>query len=365
MVYKLNAFHQPVWRTPSTLQIGLDARRVLLSNVTGPAEQFIDALYFGIAQNQVEAIAKQVKLPAEDALALLRKLEPLLETDPPEQDRRPNLGSAINADASFPDRAFASLEHSTDGAAVLAERGRRAIFVEKLDATGVMILNAFAAAGVGTIVTQDAGKVRSSDVGPLSYPAALVGHQRIAAATMLLESTWPSTKLVSAIRTKDSKLNNIDLAFFTGSATSAAHTASIWNSRQVPQMELRFEPTGVRVSSVVVPGITPCLICRELCEHMGNTELAAVAAQLSQSDMNFAHSANRILAVGLALQNGLGWLDETAGFSGHRGPSYRVLQAGATSGESATKLRIEDWDFHADCSCKLVAEQLLEHREIA
>ena len=362
MVYKLNAFHQPVWRTPSTLQIGLDARRVVLQDVSAPAEKFIDALYFGIAQNQVEAIAKQSKLAPEEAMVLLRKLGPLLEADAPKPSGRPNPGEPLNLDASFADRAHASLQQSTDGFAVLQERGRRAIFIERLDATGILLMNAFASAGIGTIVTQDSGKVSVSDVGPLAYPSALVGHQRIAAATMLLQATWPSTKLINATRTRDSKLNNIDLVLLAGSAISDTHSMSLWNSRQVAQLEIRFESNGLRVSRVVTPGTTPCLICRELCEHMGNTELAAVDAQLAQSDMSFAHSANRILGTGLALESGLAWLDQVGGFGSQETSSYRAINAGVTSGLPTSQLRLEDWDFHADCSCLMVAQQLAAQR---
>lgn len=358
MVYKLNAFHQPVWRTPSTLQIGLDARNVVLQDISGPAEKFIDALYFGIAQNQVEAIAKQSKLAPEEAMVLLRKLAALLEADAPKISGRPNPGEPLNLDASFADRAHASLQHSTDGMAVLQERGRRAIFVERLDATGILLMNAFAGAGIGTIVTQDSAKVSLADVGPLAYPAALVGHQRIAAATMLLQATWPSTKLINATRTRDSKLNNIDLVLLAGSAISDTHSMSLWNSRQVAQLEIRFEPTGFRVSRVVSPGATPCLICRELCEHMGNTELAAVDAQLAQSDMSFAHSANRVLGAGLALETGLAWLDQVGGFTREQTSSYRIINAGVSSGLPTSHMRVEDWDFHPDCSCLMVAEQL-------
>ncbi|MEY4742848.1 MAG: hypothetical protein RIR34_187 [Actinomycetota bacterium] len=362
MVYKLNAFHQPVWRTPSALQIGLDARRIILEDVSGPTEKFIDALYFGIAQNQVEAIAKQAKLPPEDAIALLRKLQPLLESDPPRNNGKPNPGEPLNVEASFPDRAHASLQQSTNGLAVLHERGRRAIFIEKLDSTGVVLMNAFASAGVGTIVTQDSAKVSGADVGPLAYPTSLVGHQRIAAATMLLQATWPSTKLVNATRTRESKLNNIDLAILTASAISDTHSMSLWNSRQVAQLEIRFEPTGARISRVVTPGQDPCLICRELCEHMGDTELAAVDAQLAQSDMSFAHTANRIIGTGLALENGLFWLDRIGGFGNQATTSYRLTNAGVTSGAATTQVRLEDWGFHSDCSCKVVANQLAGSR---
>jgi hypothetical protein len=223
-------------------------------------------------------------------------------------------------------------------------------------------MNAFASAGIGTIVTQDSAKVSGSDVGPLAYPSALVGHQRIAAATMLLQATWPSTKLINATRTRDSKLNNIDLVLLAGSAISDTHSMSLWNSRQVAQLEIRFESNGLRVSRVVTPGTTPCLICRELCEHMGNTELAAVDAQLAQSDMSFAHSANRILGTGLALESGLAWLDQVGGFGSQATSSYRVINAGVTSGLPMSQLRLEDWDFHADCSCLMVAQQLAGQR---
>lgn len=360
MVYKLNPFHQAVWRTPTTLQIGLDSRHVVLNNVSSAEERFVDALYFGIAPNQVEAIAKQVKLSPPDALRLLQTLRPLLERKAPASAKRPNPGEPLNYAAALPEIMAASLEHGTDGAAVLLERGRRAIYIETLDATGLLLLQTLANSSVGTIVTQDAAKVSIEDVGPLAYPHGLVGHQRIAAANLMLQASWPSTRLVSAIRTRDSKLNNIDVAILTANLTTSTQTIAKWNSRQVPQLEIRFEAGGLKVSKVVIPGVTPCLICRELTDHFGNAELAAVDAQLIGAEVSFGSATSRLLGVTLASQNILAWLDSVGGFGQGVTTNYSVAIAGSSGGTTATTLSTRNWGYNVGCSCRMMASEIAE-----
>ena len=62
------------------MQIGLGQNRVTLEQVTGGQERFIDALTVGIANNQVEAVAKHSQLPYQQAKELLEKLQPIIKT---------------------------------------------------------------------------------------------------------------------------------------------------------------------------------------------------------------------------------------------------------------------------------------------
>jgi hypothetical protein len=354
VVYKINPFHTSIWHSPTTVQVGLDSRRVVLPEISSAAERFIDALYFGVAPNQVEAIAAQTRLPRQEAEALLERLRPVLEVEASESAQRPNPGKPLNLDAAIADLVSASLQNSTDGRAVLLERGRRAVFIEVLDATGLLLMLGLAAAGVGTFVTRDNEPVRNSDTGPASFPPAFLGQKRIAAASLMLETTWPSSRLVSGLRLKDSKFNNIDVAVLGTTLVPQLQRIGVWNSRQVPQLEIKYAAGGFEVSPVIVPGSTPCLICRELWRSEGSEEYAAVSAQLAGLELRFDHSGNRMLAAGLAMQSILARLDAVGGFASgnpQQPGGYLVSDAGASGGSASVGLEHSGWDFHYDCAC--------------
>lgn len=354
MAYKINPFHTSIWHSPNTVQVGLDARSVVLPDISAAAERFIDALYFGVAPNQVDAIAAQVRLPKQEALALLNRLKPVLEYEASSSAQRPNPGKPLNLDAALADLVAASLQNSTDGRAVLLERGRRAVFIEVLDATGLLLMLGLAAAGVGTFVTRDNEPVRNVDTGPTAFPAAFLGQKRIAAASLMLETTWPSSRLISGLRIKESKFNNIDVAVLNTSLVPQLETIGVWNSRQVPQLEIRFVAGGFEVSPVIVPGTTPCLICRELWRSENSSEYAAISAQLAGLELRFDHTANRLLAAGLAIQSILARLDIAGGFDQRNQTppdGYLLRDAGASGGSESASLENQSWEFHAGCCC--------------
>ena len=354
MAYKINPFHTSIWHSPNTVQVGLDARSVVLPDISAAAERFIDALYFGVAPNQVDAIAAQVRLPKQEALALLNRLKPVLEYEASSSAQRPNPGKPLNLDAALADLVAASLQNSTDGRAVLLERGRRAVFIEVLNATGLLLMLGLAAAGVGTFVTRDNEPVRNVDTGPTAFPAAFLGQKRIAAASLMLETTWPSSRLISGLRIKESKFNNIDVAVINTSLVPQLERIGVWNSRQVPQLEIRFVAGGFEVSPVIVPGTTPCLICRELWRSENSSEYAAISAQLAGLELRFDHTANRLLAAGLAIQSILARLDSAGGFDQRdQTPpdGYLLRDAGASGGSESASLENQRWEFHAGCCC--------------
>ena len=67
MVLKINPQQQAVWRSPQSMQIGLGDNRVILDELTPAQEKLIAALFLGIADNQLEAIANQSKLDLASA----------------------------------------------------------------------------------------------------------------------------------------------------------------------------------------------------------------------------------------------------------------------------------------------------------
>ena len=348
MVLKLNPNHQLLWHNPSTLQIGTDARSVVLPQLSAEQERFIDALYFGIAPNQLAAVAKQARLPAQQAQQLLEQLKPLLQK--PSDDQH-GLGlAAFPEDPSqpqFAETVWASLQHSTSGQAVLNQRAKRVVQIDRLDASGLLAMLALAAAGVGTLVALDQEVVSAADTGPNGYPEGLIGHPRITAATLILQATWPASRLVSGSQLRPNQLDTADAVLFLAQQVIDPKRYGPWAARGIPHQTLIFDANGVEVSPVLLPGKTACLNCQHLHRSQNQEHWGVVSSQLLTSSLRFDHTSNRFIGIGLAVQVLLGWLDEIGGFDCADSHGFRY------NCQTAELERVE-WQRNQACSCALV-----------
>lgn len=360
MTLKLNANHQVVWRDPNTMQIGLDSRAVVLNNVSVGQEKFIDALYYGFAPNQLEALAKQSRLPLEQAQQLVDQLDGLLELQaaPSRAPRKSGTGltvpAPVNLESAFAEIVIASLRHSTNGQQVLLERARRAVHIDVLDGTGVLLAQALAAAGVGTIVSHDQGVVTQFDVGANAYPQGLLGHPRIEALRMMLEASV-ACRLVSGLDLRDAQLDGIDAAVVIGQQVIDPKRYSRWLNRGVSHLAIRFEATAVEVSPIIVLGKTPCLHCQQLWLIERNPSWAVMSSQLQTSSVRFDSGANRLIACGLAAQSLLAAIDAVAGFAAHA-----QELAGYRFDNQLRQIEQVRWLTNPNCSCGLVGLQQLQ-----
>ena len=71
-----------VWRTPDSLQIGIDRPRVVLEDVTHADELVIAALAAGISRSGAEMIGRAAGLDDDDVRHLLAAVDPALERAP-------------------------------------------------------------------------------------------------------------------------------------------------------------------------------------------------------------------------------------------------------------------------------------------
>lgn len=78
MVLQLDPRLPLVWRTPSSLQFGVDAPRVVLETVTGADERMIAALLVGVSRSGLEMIAAAAGGGPGEVGLLLERLEPAL-----------------------------------------------------------------------------------------------------------------------------------------------------------------------------------------------------------------------------------------------------------------------------------------------
>jgi hypothetical protein len=83
MVLKLADGVPLVWRTPTSVQLGVDSPIVIVDDVTAGVERMLAALRAGISPSGWQMLARDAGLPQAEAAALLDRLEPALHADRP------------------------------------------------------------------------------------------------------------------------------------------------------------------------------------------------------------------------------------------------------------------------------------------
>lgn len=97
MLLRLDPRLPLVWRSPSSLQLGVDAPRVVLDDVTGPQERLIAALVTGVSRSGLDVIAHAAGAAPAETEQLLGTLRPALARRPsraPALARRPTRAPA-------------------------------------------------------------------------------------------------------------------------------------------------------------------------------------------------------------------------------------------------------------------------------
>lgn len=364
MAYKINPFHQLLWRTPDTLQIGVGPNRLVLEKLTPGQERLIDALYFGVATENLPVLANQIDVPLGEAKAIIESLQPALLA----QDTSAFYGGRKTSQSDFPPslnarevptpetiRAGLSTRHS--GAEVIANRRAASVHLASLDATGLTMMLALAAAGVGTFTAKDSARVSQADAASNLYPRALLGHSRFWAARLILESSWPGSKLLTTNRPNDKKTARADLAVATNHQVTSPSEAALWRTMDVPVIEIRYQPDGAEVSPVLT-GANGCLVCRDHRQQDEDPHHLAVASQLIDSKLRFDDGGSRLVATGLATSQILNYLDgrglglEAAEVTSVR-VGYRYWRGNPD--------RVEEtpWSAHPLCGCAVTAAAVL------
>jgi hypothetical protein len=82
-MYKLTTEVPLIWRTPTSLQIGLDNPRAVLPKLYPAEERMISALRAGFADASLPAISQECGLTNSESAALLSALGPALVPSPP------------------------------------------------------------------------------------------------------------------------------------------------------------------------------------------------------------------------------------------------------------------------------------------
>ena len=220
MILRLDPRYPLVWRTPDTIQLGIDRPVAIVPGVTAPLENVIAALRVGVPESGALMLGRQAGATDAATAALLGALAPaLLGLDSP-----PALpgSDAVPLTATW----FA-------GRPAAAHRDARpVVFVDGDGATAERIRRLLAELGITAPTAGHAGAERP------------------------------------------------DLAVIVDHFVLAPERHGHWLRRDVPHLPVLFSDTEVRIGPLVEPGAGPCLTCLDL-EHVDDDPAwPAIASQL-------------------------------------------------------------------------------------
>jgi hypothetical protein len=250
---------------------------------------------------------------------------------------RPRVRTAASADAAV----YSLLRDDGDGAAVVRARADRTVGVVGLGPLGLTIAVTLAAAGVGTVLLDDAGRITSVDVGAAGYRLGDVGSRRVHVASRLVRDVAPDVRTEPPVGTVPDVVVLVERDVADPATVLALVTAGITH------LSVVVREADALVGPLVVPGAGPCLRCVDL--HRGDVDdcWPTVVAQLAgrATGVGVLRSEVGVLAGlcgALAAAEVLVHLD--GGSPATRGASYEV-----TLPDVAPRRR--PWVVHPSCGC--------------
>ena len=323
MAVRINPAKILLWRTPTTMQIGL-SQPTVIDDVTIEQERLLKLLERGIADDAIEA---------EDR-TLIDRLSPVLLGQ--KTITKPKLSGDFVRGA-FAEIIRASYATNLDGLAILENRNSQTIYLDSLSQGGLLIALGLAAAGIGKILTDDYEEVTEQDVGPLAYEQKSQGSSRIEALAMMLSSR-PGSATIHSLQALTPAKRRHSLRVLTG---HNAIQPSKYRSATSPHIAVFFGEEWVSVTPKLTG--TPCLACLDHHKTEADPYWPALASQLVGRRGYLEDARSALFAASMVVGEILRAIDspdQEREFIGHR------LQV-ATG-------RVEPWSWtkHPVCECR-------------
>lgn len=299
MVRQINPGLARLW-IKDTRQYGYSAP-IAFTPKSASSSKALEYLEIGVANNQLANLPRLVGSTNLAIKELLDRLSPVLN----------KTGSFLpEMTEEEVERHFAEIMRLfligvKDPTEAMRARAKAKVFVSKLDRTGVVLLRGLAAAGVGTVFTQDQGRVLPQDTLELGHPISSLGQTRILSAKNLITGVT-KTQLHSRV---SGVFDNTDAVILISTDVILPADYHLWLARDVPHLAITYNEFGVELSHLVFPGITPCLSCLELERMRTIPNWRLIAPQLAQIDRDLSDSAMLLFAAGLALNRVLNLID--------------------------------------------------------
>ncbi|GEL94595.1 ThiF family adenylyltransferase [Cellulomonas composti] len=172
-------------------------------------------------------------------------------------------------------RVLGLLRPDGRGDLVVAARSARTVGVHGLDRTGLAVALGLATSGVGAVVLEDEGVVRSDDLGA-GYRWSDVGTPRLAAAARAVADAVPSARVETRLTGHAPDV----LVLVAGGALDSGRAAALV-SAAATHLPVVIGEVDVAVGPLVVPGRGPCTRCLDLHRADADPAWATVAAALA------------------------------------------------------------------------------------
>jgi bacteriocin biosynthesis cyclodehydratase domain-containing protein len=302
VVLKLDPRFPLVWRSPSSLQFGVDAPPAVLPEVTNADERMIAALVGGVSRSGLSAIGTSAGAAEADVVRLLAAVTPALLPARPSARSDSRAGGSV-ADSSVADSSVAGSLVALSGTGPTAE-------------------------GIATLLRANGIRVAVNE-----------------------EATGPT---IPDPAIPDAAIPNLaipDLAIIVAQFVVEPELHGLWLRRDVPHLPVVFGDTAVRIGPLVEPGRGPCLHCLERERTDADPAWPAIASQLwgrsSPAETALAASETAALATRLALAR-------LAPARPANAPSLDELLPAATSlhlDVDSGRISRRTWRPHPECAC--------------
>ena len=313
-------------RAAGEVQVGTDDRwAVRLDGLTEREAAAVLALGAGADSGQ---LAPGTGTRLDELAALLRDAG----LTAPERRVAAVLGPAA-ADATV----AGLLRPDGDGARVVQARRDAVVGVIGLGPIGLATAGTLAAAGIGTVLVDDATPVRSVDVGVCGYRWSDVGSQRSRAAVRVLRDIAPD------VRTDSAAEPDVVVVVEHGAADPARSELMLGTG--TVHLPVLVREADAVVGPLVVPGTGPCLRCLDLHRADADPAWPRRVAQLVGAPPGPAVGVLAAVCAGLAAAAVLRAVDDP--------PARTWVRAGTTVEVALPGVvpRTRTWEVHPDCGC--------------
>jgi hypothetical protein len=300
MVLTLNPRYPLVWRTPSSLQLGVANPVVILTDVSVAAERMLAALAVGVSEPGLVMIGRAAGADVAEISTLIADLAPALNavTAPP-------AGAATGQ----------AVGRATSGITGGAESPTVLLVGTGLDGPTLMLdqlAAVLAAANVRVRIATNASTVMAHD------------------------------RTGSANDADASNATDCDLAIAISHYVLAPALRGVWLRRDLPHLTVNFSDTRVELGPIIEPGRGPCLYCIERHRTDADEAWPAIISQLwgRRSALESPAIVGEVVAV--VARMAIRRLTEEP-----TPPSFSTLELDALTGERSNRA----WSIHRECGC--------------
>lgn len=331
MAKQINPALARLWLPGSIRQYGYESPiRVGVNSES--SHRVLDYLELGVSAAQLAELPAISGSSVAEVSLLLERLGGAVKQN--SGHRQPLQPGVVNE--LFAELARIYLESASDPAAVLERRAGANIFIENFDRTGMTIARGLAASFIGKLLSLDRTNVTTADTLELGHEPSFLGLSRVKSAS----------RQISGIRIEhhsrvSGSMDQVDMAILSATDATNPESYRIWMSRDIPHLAIVFDEAGVKVSPLILPGVTPCLACYEISRIRQNPDWVSIGPQLLGLDRSLADSAMLLFASSIVINQALNLIDH--GIETITQPGVSLTR----SGELASREAIE-----ANCGCR-------------